>query len=268
VDITINNTVGCKTLVVGDAHVDETQDLRRFVALGNYILEQRPDNIVLIGDFLSFNCFSQWDRDKRKKMEGLRRNAEIDSGNAALDFMLRPTANYNKKRKKSKKNQYHPVLAYVEGNHEDREKRYLDYEPSLVGTIDYRKDLKLDERGFLFVPYRQYGYILGTGFTHVPMNKINKPIGGQRVLSTALQLHAHSVVFGHTHELKFDGEHRHGAAHYNQVLNVGCFFEHIDDYALGSKTDYWRGIITLDHYSYNRFDFSTTAMTNLLLKYT
>jgi len=256
-----------RVLVVGDCHVDDTQDLSRFEALGKYILEQRPTHIVMIGDFLSMHCFSNWDRDKRAKMEGLRYAAEIAAGNEALDLMFGPVNAYNKTKKRSKKAQYKPELIYIEGNHEERERRYLDYNPELIGTLDYRAALRLKERGFKFIPYRSYHYINEVGFTHIPMNKMNKPAGGMRVMTTSLQMHAHSVVFGHTHELKIDGEHRHGAKHFNQALNVGCFFEHVDDYALGSKTDYWRGVIMLDMYSPNRFDYNTMSLGRLAKEY-
>lgn len=256
-----------KVLVVGDAHVDDKQDLSRFTSLGNYIMEERPATIILIGDFLSMHCFSAWDKDKRAKMEGLRYKAEIDAGNKALDLMLAPMVEYNDKKKRSKKQQYKPELIYIEGNHEERERRYLDYNPELIGTLDYRVGLSLSSRGFQFVPYRDYYYINGVGFTHVPMNKMNKPIGGMRVTTMALQMHAHSVVFGHTHELKVDGEHRHGAKHFNQVMVCGCFFEHVDDYAKGSKTDYWRGVTMLNMYSPNRFDYSTMSLGRLKKEY-
>jgi predicted phosphodiesterase len=250
-------------LVIGDSHVDDEQSLDRFEALGHMILDRRPDHVVSIGDFVSFHCFSGWDRNIRLKMEGRRREKELNAANEALDLLMAPTEAYNNKRRKSKKGGYNPSLIYIEGNHEEWETRYLAQNPELIGTVDYKKTLKLEERGYIHIPYRDYHYINGVGFTHVPQSKINRPITGARVMKNALDMHAHPVVFGHTHELKIEGQHRHGGIHYQQALNVGCFFEHVDEYAQGSKTDYWRGCILLHMYSPQRFDVEAIAMSRL-----
>jgi hypothetical protein len=75
------------------------------------------------------------------------------------------------------------------------------------------------------------------------------------------------IITQNTHKLCIAGEHRLGAEHYNQVLSCGCFFEHVDEYVKGAKTDYWRGIIVLDHYSENRFDIETISLGKLIKMY-
>lgn len=256
-----------KVLVIGDCHIDEHQPLDRFSYLGNLIATEQPEYVVFIGDVLTLHCFSAWDKDKRKKMEGVRRSNEIDAANTALDLMFEPIKALQKTQRKARKKAYQPKLIYIEGNHENREERYLDYYPELIGTVDYKKDLDLKGRGFVFVPYKDYYFIDGVGFTHIPMTKAGKGISSAQYMQQSLHLHAHSVVFGHTHELRTQGEHRHGAAHFNQSLNCGCFFEHVDDYAKGAKTDYWRGVIMLDIYDTNRFDFRTISMCSLRRNY-
>lgn len=256
-----------RVLVIGDAHVDEHQDLRRFRALGLKIVAERPTHIVIIGDFLSFNCLSEWDRNKRAKMENLRYQLEIEAGNKALDLMLGPLRELQAQQKKQKKAQYEPVLVYVEGNHEDRLTRYIDHDPTFQGWVGLVKDLKLNERGFHFVPWKGVYELAGISFTHIPIGGNGKPIGNPAVCRKALSLFAGSVVFGHTHTLDHSAEHRHGSPHLNQALSVGCFFEHVDDYAKGSKTDYWRGVVDLTIYHHNRFDYRTTSMSRLLKEY-
>lgn len=239
-----------RVLVVGDAHVDETQDLRRFAALGRKIREEQPDRVVIIGDFLSMNCLSEWDRNKRKKLENLRYKKETDAGNKALDLAgLRPGDEY------------------IEGNHEDRLTRYLDGDPTFEGMADIQKDLHLKDRGILWTPYKKVLDIEGVSFTHIPINAGGKAIGNPNVATKALKMFGGSVVFGHTHTLDHAAEHRHGSPHLNQALSVGCFFEHIDDYAVGSMTNYWRGLVDLNIYHRNRFDIRTTSMSQLLQMY-
>ena len=54
------------TLVIGDAHVAPDQNLRRFKWANQYIKDVGPDRIVIIGDFVTLDCFSEWDKDKRR----------------------------------------------------------------------------------------------------------------------------------------------------------------------------------------------------------
>lgn len=237
-----------RIVVVGDAHVDETQDLSRFKALKNFIKEQDPDEVVIIGDFLSLNCLSEWDKNKRAKMENRRYHKELEAGRKALDFM---GANGD-----------YP-LVYIEGNHENRLTRYFDVDPTFSEGIGLAKDLSLDDRGVRWVPYKGVYTRMGIGFTHIPISANGKPIGNPNVAQKALKLFHHSVVFGHTHTLDHAAEHRHGSPHLSQALCVGCFFEHVDEYAQGSITNYWRGIVVLDIYGQCRFDFSIMAMSQL-----
>lgn len=257
-------------LVVGDAHVDETQNgagLDRFTALGNKIAAEQPDYIIIIGDFVSLNCLSDWDRNKRKTMEGKRYQLEIAAGNEALDRMMAGIARAYEATKRAKKKPYIPTVVYIEGNHENRLTRFLAVDPTFEGTVNLEQDLQLEERGIVFIPYKDIYNIDGVSFTHVPIGGTGKPIGNPGVSAKALRLFAGSVVFGHTHTLDHCAEHRHGYPHLCQALSVGCFFEHVDEYAKGARTDYWRGLVDLDIYGTNRFDIATTSMSQLKRKY-
>ncbi len=256
-----------KVLVIGDAHIDEEQSLDRFDALGQYIVDNKPDEVVIIGDFLSFNCLSEWDKNKRKQMENKRYISETTAGNTALDAMMGPTDEWNKSRKAQKKALYLPNKTYIKGNHEDRLDRYLDHDPVFEGAVSLEKDLDLEARGWKVVGYKEVHNIQGVSFTHIPIASNGKAIGNPNVAQKALRLFGNSVVFGHTHTLDHAAEHRHGSPHLNQSLSVGCFFEHVDEYAQGSMTNYWRGIVSLDIYSENRFDINTLSMRQLKDRY-
>ena len=241
-------------LVVGDAHIDEHQSLDRFRALGNKIRTEKPDCVVLIGDFLSLNCLSAWDRNKRAKLENKRYHLEIAAGNKALDLI-----GFGPARER--------VVVYIEGNHENRLTRYLEHDPTFEGFANVQQDLRLRERNIEWVPYKECFIMGGVNFTHIPIASNGRAIGNPNVAQKALRLFNNSVVFGHTHTLDHAAEHRHGAPHLNQSLSVGCFFEHVDEYAQGSMTNYWRGLVDLNIYGNNRFDIRTTSMSQLYNEY-
>jgi len=243
-----------RVLVIGDCHIDETQSLERFKALGNKIRDEQPDVVLFIGDFLSLNCLSGWDRNKRLAMENKRYLLEVAAGNKALDLL-----GFDGTQRCQ--------VVYIEGNHEDRLSRYLETDPTFLGMVSLPIDLRLRQRNIKWVPYKDVYTLSGVSFTHIPISGNGKPVGNPNVAQKALKLFANSVVFGHTHTLDHAAEHRHGAAHLNQALSVGCFFEHVDEYAKGSLTNYWRGVVDLSIYSPNRFDFRTTTLRQLMQTY-
>ena len=183
-------------------------------------------------------------------MEGRRYQKDIDSGKKFIDTMLVecPDFDYGK-------------FVFIEGNHEDRLWRYLDSQPLFDGAVDYRIDLGIEE--WKHIPYKSHYEYKGVYYTHVPINESGKPVSGAVACAKSLSIYQSSVVFGHTHKLASSSVHRHGSPHLNQALNVGCFFDHIDDYALGSITSYWRGLVLIDHYKHGRFNWNPISMGKL-----
>jgi predicted phosphodiesterase len=239
-----------RKLVIGDAHVTNGQTLRRFDWL-NYHIRKVPeyDYIIILGDFLTLNSLSSWDRDKRLLMEGRRFYKEIEAGNEALD---RLTDGISGSR-----------LIFLEGNHEDRLVRYIQSHPELEGSPNTCRDLlALDRRGFEFIPYRHYKEINGVYYTHIPFGKA-KEISGKDICSKAELVTIGSTVFGHTHELHTSCVHKHGMKHLQQILNAGCFFEQSEEYVEGKMTNYWKGVVELTNYEYGRFDINTISMGQL-----
>lgn len=230
------------SLVIGDAHVDPSQlkkdKLRRFRWLRN-LIEDRPTikRLIIIGDFLSMSSLSEWDKDKRRIMEGRRYLKDVEAGNKALAYL----------------DDFSFEKIYVMGNHEEWVQRYVDKHPEGEGMYDLVKDLNLKERGYKVIPYKEDYRYKGTSFTHVPIQANGKPVTDTK---KALGVYSNSVVFGHTHKLDLDCIHRKNSTSLQQGINCGCFFEHVDDYAKGSMTNYWRGVLLLDHYDYNRADIA------------
>lgn len=243
------------TLVVGDVHCGPGQNLRRADWLGWAIKDIQPTRVVFIGDFLTLDSLSGWDKDKRKKMEGRRYAKDIESGKEFLERMYDAMG--------WEPGLTGPPFILTEGNHEDRLWRYLDKDPSFSEHVDYRKDLGLIQRGWKVVPYKEDFRHKGVCYTHIPITAAGRPISRKDICGAALDTYGVPVIFGHTHRLANAQLHRKGTAHLQEALNVGCYFEHIDDYAQGSQTNYWRGLVVIDHYQTGRFGFRTIPMSEL-----
>lgn len=242
------------TIVVGDEHVGPGQNLRRATWLRRFIADVNPSRVVHIGDFGTFDSLSGWDKDKRKKMEG-RRFAKDVAALKQYVHLMEPNAFDSP---------YETIL--LEGNHEDRIARYLDTNPVMEGQLDYATQIGIKDQ-WKILPYRRYYKHAGISFTHIPIMENGKPVAGKYATGKALEVCRDSIVFGHTHRLDYTAVHRHGQPHLQEALNVGCYFEHIDDYAKGSMTSYWRGLVVLDHYKHGRFSFECVPMGLLKREY-
>lgn len=248
------------TLVVGDCHIGAGQNFRRFDWLGKLIEHKKPTRVVFIGDVMTMDSLSAWDRDKRQKMEGRRYNKDIDCGLKAFDKMFAQIG---------KKTVQNIEWVYIKGNHENRLDRYLEIDPTFAGHVDIITDLGLDEL-MEVVEYKDDYIHKGVAFTHIPITEGGTCLaagGHASSAKKALDLYSSSVVYGHTHKLETACKHRHGAKRLQQALNVGCFFEHVDEYALGSVTSYWRGLVLMTHYDVGRFDIETISLGRMKREY-
>lgn len=236
-------------LVMGDPHVSDTdKELGRFSLAGNHIVATRPDVVVIMGDFLTLDCLSAWDRNKRLKMEGRRYTNEVAAGNEALDLLLGPLAELQRKQSANKKRMYQPEIFYLEGNHEERLTRYLEQDPTFLGLANVPDNLQLEARGIRWIPYREYLDIGGVKFTHIPHNTM-KPITSAGLVTSvakkALQYCDFDVVFGHTHKLEIAHATRASGARH-MAVNVGNFASSQgEEYMQGKISDWWTGLVEL-----------------------
>lgn len=246
-----------KILVYGDGHISEGDNLRRFNASHAVIKRTLPDYIIFIGDALTMDCLSDWDKNKKKIMEGKRFANEINKANQMFDELqafIKTIPGYN------------PIIIYLEGNHEYRVERYLEINPTFDGIVNIPIQLRLKQRKIVWVPYRENYNINGISFIHIPINGNGKPIGGEIVLKHALNLYSNSVVFGHIHRLEIAHKKRHNIIQ-NTALSVGCFFEEEHDYTHGTICNYWKGLVLLDSYKENEFDVQTFSMDRIISDY-
>ena len=239
-----------RVLTIGDSHVSAGDtDLDRFSSISKHIVTTRPDIIVMMGDFMTMDCLSAWDRNKRLKMEGRRYANDIAAGQEALSILFKDYDRLNKKLKKQKKRPYRPEIYYLQGNHEERLDRYLEIDPTFQGHVSIYNDLNLADRGISWIPYRTYLDIDGVGFTHIPHTAMG-PIGSSglqvSVCKKALQYVDGDVVFGHTHKLEV-GHRTMVRGDQSMAINVGNFLSSDgEEYMEGRLSDWWSGIVELE----------------------
>lgn len=88
---------------------------------------------------------------------------------------------------------------WIEGNHDDWENQLVQEQPELLGTVERRIRLNLDNRGWLFVPT---GHIFNLGKLKVIHGETLTGLGNQAAANHAIRAvlaYGSSVLYGHIH---------------------------------------------------------------------
>lgn len=132
-----------KHLIIPDCQIKDGDDTEFLSWIGQYILDQKPDVIINLGDFADMESLSSYDVGK-KSFEGKRYIKDISAAHQAMDKLLQPLREFNAKAKKNKEKQYKPRKVLTLGNHEERIARAVNNDPKLEGLIKY-EDLPYQE---------------------------------------------------------------------------------------------------------------------------
>lgn len=253
------------TLVIGDAHAEPDQSLDRFTWLGKFIVDRRPDNIVSMGDFGTFDSISSYTLRSPGERELKRLKDDFGAVRIAMARMVGPLHDLQSRLCFNKKRRYTPRMVFLEGNHEDRLHTYCDSNPELRGMFDLKS--MISTYGWEFIPYRGHAYVRLVGFTHVPMNGLNKPANRKHLTKEILSEYGCSIIHGHDHKLTVVSEGL--MTHEGHVrligMSAGWFGQGIPGYATGSKgsRDWWSGVIMLHHINDYEFDIETISIDKL-----
>lgn len=229
---------GQKILVIPDAHARPSVDNTRFDALGNFIVDKRPDVVISIGDWFDMPSLSSYDKGTIHA-EGRRYQEDIDAGKDAMSrVMTRVNSGYRRSRKR--KPDFHITL----GNHEQRIERACAASPELAGKLSYA-DLGFEAHGWEVHPFLKPLVVEGICFQHyLPSGAMGKPTGGVNHARSLILKGMMSMVVGHSHQRDFfemtraDGQKMFG-------LVVGCYDEGFHEYAHATQHNWWSGLVML-----------------------
>lgn len=208
-----------KYLLIPDCHVP-FHDVPAFSLMLRAAKTAGVKNAVLLGDFL--DCFSV---SSHPKLPTARQDLaeEIESGNRCLDLLDRT---------------FTGDRIYIEGNHEFRLQRYLtDNAPALFTSLSLPRLLRLGDRGWRFVRYRDHVKIGRLFLTH----DVGK--AGRNAYRDAMAAFQGNVVIGHTHRfgLEVEGSAR-GKTHIGASFGWLGSFDALDyAHKIRAKRDWVHG---------------------------
>jgi UDP-2,3-diacylglucosamine pyrophosphatase LpxH len=162
-------------LLIPDTHVPY-HDKRAWKLMLASVKNLKLHGIIILGDFCDFYAVSSHSKNPNRARD---LEWEIDRVNEKLDDLAKLGAK---------------DLVYIGGNHEDRLLRYLqDRAPELYNIISIPSLLKLEQRGFKYVPYKETYKKGKINYTH------DVGSAGRYSVYRCLETYAESNVTGHTH---------------------------------------------------------------------
>lgn len=236
-----------KILVIPDTQAKEGVPTEHLHNLGHFIVEERPDVIVHIGDHWDMPSLSSYDKGTARA-EGRRVRADIQAGNEAMQLILAPLRKVQDHQRQMRKRVYSPDMHFFVGNHEERITRYENQNPEVQGALGWDT---LDLSDWTVHPFLQPHTIGGVDFCHYFYNpNSGKPIGG--TMEFRLNKVKRSFVQGHEQGLKYAndaiGDRRiHG-------LMVGSCYLHDEHYKGPQGNNHWRGFAVLNNVQDGDYD--------------
>jgi len=224
-------------LVIPDVQVKPGQDVSFLTAVGEYIVEKKPDVVINLGDFGDMPSLSSYDFGK-KSFEGRRYRDDINATHAAMEILLAPIVAYNKQAIKNKKKVYRPRFVLTIGNHENRIERVVENDAKLDGTISI-DDLRYEQYGWEVYPYQEVVFIDGIAYSHnFTTGVMGRPVSSARALVTKKHM---SCVQGHNQKMEIYSEYRADGSMLTGLF-AGCCYKHDEAYLGPQGNNYFRGI--------------------------
>lgn len=246
-------------LVIPDQHAHPDFNNDRAIWLGNFITDIKPDIVVNLGDCADMPSLSSYDKGKAS-FYGNSYERDIQSH---LDFQTKlwePT-------KKSKKKQ--PYKVVIHGNHENRIKKVLEYEPHLSGDsygVSF-KDFEFEKFYNEVIPYDGSCPGIFTcediTFSHfLPSGGMGRPISGEHHASNLIQKNYHSSVVGHSHIADYAVRTKSNG---NKIMGLVCgvYQDYKSPWAGQSQNNWWKGCVVLREVSKGYFDPEFVSLSYL-----
>jgi len=131
-----------KTVLLPDIHHPHV-DYKAMGAVNQFICDYDPDELVYMGDQVSLDCISYWNRNKPLLTEGKRLINDYNDFNKDILKVHEKITRTDIRR------------TFMIGNHEYRVNMYCEQHPQLTDFIDIVRYLNLKERGYEVVPYNE-----------------------------------------------------------------------------------------------------------------
>jgi len=203
-----------KTVLLPDIHYPHI-DPKVMESVNQFIFEYEPHELVYMGDQMSLDCISGWNKRKPLLKEGQRLVNDYETFDRDI-LRVHETLTADDTRR-----------TFLIGNHEERVNWYIQEHPELEQLIDIDRNLNLTERGYNIIPFNQI-YKLGK------LSVIHGYYWNKYHAAKTLESFEGNVVYAHVHNpqiySKVSPVDRRG---YHMAACLGCLCNIKPDYKKG-----------------------------------
>lgn len=256
---------GKKHLVIPDTQIKPglpPEHTEHIDWIARFVVEKKPDVIVIIGDWADMESLSSYDKGK-KSFEGRTYRADILAANDALQRLMAPIDTEIKRTTSSHRRRWNPRKIVTLGNHENRITRAIENQRELDGLISL-DDLFFKQWGFEVYPFLQPVTVDGVCYCHYFCSGVmGHAISTARALITKGHM---SQVAGHkqgkdiAHDKRADGTKI-------TAVQVGSCYLHEEGYLNPQTNDHWRGVMVLNEVRNGEFDDMAVSLDFLKERY-
>lgn len=249
-----------KIIVLPDVQARDGIDFSFLTSIGNFILKEKADCVVNIGDFADMESLSTYDRGL-KSFEGKRYTKDIWSARQAMDALLTPLYEYNAKAKKNKEKQYKPRMVLTLGNHENRINRAINEDSKLDGLIS-TDDLPYQD--FEVYPFLDVVTIEGVAFSHYfTSGLMGRPIGTAQQMLNKLHM---SAFAGHQQGRQVAYGKTASGKPLTAIICGSCY-EHDEAYLGPQGNNHFRGLYVLNDVKDGSFNEVAVPLSTIVANF-
>lgn len=218
-----------------DAHLDpEKEDFHpAYKVAREYVLDIKPDMVVIGGDWGSFDSLSNWNKAKPRIAEGKRYSDDSEVCYDELYFLKNKLPNTD----------FHFIL----GNHEERGQWYCDKNPEMDGFVDIRRDLGLYDLCETITGFNDFLTIGNLAWTH-------GWYWGVYHAAMTMKEFVGNVLYGHVHHFQSDSKNRHFKKKEYIAQSIGCLTDRYPEWKGKKPTRFQNGFATVEYRSNGYFN--------------
>jgi hypothetical protein len=249
-----------KIIVLPDVQARDGIDFSFLTSIGNFILKEKADCVVNIGDFADMESLSTYDRGL-KSFEGKRYTKDIWAARQAMDALLTPIYEYNAKAKKNKEKQYKPRMVLTLGNHENRINRAVNEDSKLDGLIS-TDDLPYQD--WEVYPFLDVVTIEGVAFSHYfTSGLMGRPIGTAQQMLNKLHM---SAFAGHQQGRQVAYGKTASGKPLTAIICGSCY-EHDEAYLGPQGNNHFRGLYVLNDVKDGSFNEVAVPLSTIVANF-
>lgn len=219
-------------------------DSLTLLAVLEYILDNRWDGMIILGDFLDYYCVSRFNEGKPGMLEGKTILAELREGEKLLGQLVDAV----------RKNNPDCEIFYLEGNHEARAYQFTAMFPHLYGLIEPENVLGFTEKRIKYIKSWSESETLNIGKAYFAHGRYTNVHHAKKMV----EAYEENIFYGHTHDCNSYNKTSIGTGKTKVGQSMGCLcaYPKDADYTKGAAKNWQQAIATfyfLDdgHFNYN-----------------